>query len=123
MKYKEGDRVTTECGAAAPGRITGVRVDGKYWVAWDSDGSYGAWDEGDLIPFRGEWECAVGATENPCKQEPDPMDPIVSMLITTNLASRLGLPEPYDVGLDWDSPEYLLWILYRCDALAPKTPV
>ena len=55
------------------------------------------------------------------KECEDPMDRIAEMLILTDLSTRLGIPCPSEVDLEWDSPEYLLWILWRCDAIAPRT--
>lgn len=74
------------------------------------------------------WECTGGDLEAGYLQtyplgagkEEEPLRPIVDMLLMTNLATRLGIPQPIELDLDWDSPEYLLWILWRCEALAPK---
>lgn len=63
---------------------------------------------------------STGGADTEVNEERDPMNPIVDMLLLTNLAERLGIPCPAECDQDWASPEYLLWILWRCDALAPR---
>lgn len=114
LKYRVGDRVKREahqdlCG----GIIVGVRDDptgSRYDIRWDSDPCRvnPSWQAYELVP------------EVIPDVEKDPMEAITSMLIMTGLAQRLGVPQPCDVDMSWDDPEYLLWILWRCDALVGK---
>jgi hypothetical protein len=61
-------------------------------------------------PFRSDLETDNG----------DALERISRMLILTNLAHRLGIPQPCDVDMAWDSLEYIEWVLWRADGIAPR---
>jgi hypothetical protein len=61
-------------------------------------------------PFRSDLETDNG----------DALERISRMLILTNLAHRLGIPEPCSVDMSWDSLEYIEWVLWRCDGRIPQ---
>jgi hypothetical protein len=68
-----------------------------------------------------EWRCSGGGLERsvepPAQDDEDVLSRISHMLIMTNLAHRLGIPEPCSVDMSWDSLEYIEWVLWRCDAV------
>jgi hypothetical protein len=129
MKFQEGDRVSTKHDPTSPARVLSKNhLAGTYRLRWDRDGSGGDWHEDALRWYAGDdkdlkqlsCDYPPVSWEVPVKEEEDPMKPIVDMLLLTNLAHRLGIPEPCSVEMSWDDPQYLLWILWRADAIAPR---
>ncbi len=73
-------------------------------------------------PTELEWRCTGGELERieAAHEDEAALQRISSMLILTNLAERLGIPEPASVDMGWDSLEYIEWVLWRCDGRIPQ---
>jgi hypothetical protein len=136
MKYKVGDTFEDHVGIG--GRTVIFKVVGDAYYLRYPNGTLGhlPWSEEDLdrrtlVDLEAEhheaevgelgWRCTGGDLERleAANEDEKALQRISRMLILTNLAHRLGIPEPGSVDMSWDSLEYIEWVLWRCDGRIP----